>query len=55
MRSEASLQKQTTPPLSPHSSVLIATDMLNECKLGVSQALITHCVTQISILTAKSG
>lgn len=42
-------------PFSPHSSVLIATDMLNERKLGVSQALITHCVTQISILTAKSG
>lgn len=42
-------------PFSPHSSVLRAPDMLNEGKLGVSQALITHCETQISILTAKSG
>lgn len=48
-------EKQTTPPLSPHSCVLIAIDMMNECKLGVSQALVTRCVTLISILTAKRG
>lgn len=50
-----SLQKQTTPPLSPYSNMQIETDTLNEYKLRVSQALITHCVTQIFILTSKSG
>lgn len=54
-KQEASLWKQTTPPLSPYSSAQIETDMPNGYKLWVSQALIMHCVTQIFILMSKSG